>query len=157
MKFVVALLLPLSISLLAACGFEPVHRPALSDEPSNVTISEIDGRAGHALRKALLQQTALGFTDVDQADISVNLSESLSRIGFATNGVATRSSITLRGRYVADLGDDAVSGSEEAIVYYSVPNAPYGDISAQNDAAERAADVLARRIVDDITLKLSRR
>ncbi|MEO0465397.1 MAG: LPS assembly lipoprotein LptE [Pseudomonadota bacterium] len=142
---------------LSACGFQPVHGPELSSGSTNISIEEIDGRTGHALRKALLQETASGVPGVESAVISVNLSESLQRIGFNSDGVSTRSSITLRGQYVVDMGDDALSGQEQSVVYYSVPASPYGDISAQNDAAERAANVLAKNMIDDITLQLTRR
>lgn len=143
--------------LLSACGFEPVHRPGLTEGSSTVQISEIEGRTGHALRKALLQETASGIPGADYANITVTIRESLDRIGFNGDGAATRSSITLRGRYFVDFGEDAISGQEQATVYYSVPDSPYGDISAQIDAADQAAVVLAREIVDDIILQMSRR
>lgn len=145
------------VGLLSGCGFEPVHRPGLTDGPSTVQISEIEGRTGHAVRKALLQETVSGIPGADYANITVTIKESLDRIGFNGDGAATRSSITLRGRYFVDFGEDAISGQEQATVYYSVPDSPYGDISAQNDAADQAAGVLAREIVDDIVLQMSRR
>lgn len=157
MRFLSIPLLLSALALIAACGFQPVHGPALSSGNSSVQIAEIDGRSGHALRKALLQETASGLPGTDYADISVEIRENLSRIGFDSDGLTTRSAITLQARYVVDLGDDALSGNEVAVVNYAVPDSPYGDISAQNDAAERAANVLAKRIVDDITFQLSKR
>ena len=146
-----------TLGLITACGFEPVHKPGIDSGASNIQIEQIDGRTGHSLRKALLRETAAGIPDSDGAVIQIELKEQLSRIGFGSDGIATRSAITLTGRYIIAFSDDAFTGEVRAVEYFSVPATPFGDISAQNDAADRAASVLARHIKDDIILQLSRR
>lgn len=149
-----ALVLP-----LAACGFEPVHAPRAASSPGAISVNTVDGRAGHELRAALLSELSPGLPGAEQGGaLTLDLNERIVYLGFRPDGAAFRAAIRLDADYVLDLDSDAVSGSANAEVFYSVPpNTPYGDVSAQNDATERAARQLARRLRDDMVLQLSDR
>ena len=142
---------------LTGCGFEPVYGPSLSSEAAPIQIDVIQGRNGHHLRTALLQETSVGLGGgvAEEGRLSIELSESINRLGFAPDGAASRSTYRLQARYVLELPETAISGTVTSQVAYSVPDAPFGDISAQADSGERAARMLARSIVDDIRLKLA--
>lgn len=146
-----------ALSLIAACGFQPVYSSGFNESRAgNITVEKIDGRAGYELRRTLLQELAIGLPNVSEpATLSVKLSESLSRLTFETDGAATRSSIVSSGSYVLNYGGKRLSGRQEAEISFSVPDSPYGDIANQTGASTRAARQLGKKIADDIRLKLS--
>ncbi|NBC19463.1 MAG: hypothetical protein GVY06_00200 [Alphaproteobacteria bacterium] len=150
--------LPALLLALGACGFQPVYGTNLGAGDGNVRIEQIQGRTGHALRKALLRETAAGIPGAGGPTvIRVELDETIKRLGFRPDGAASRSSVNLRAKYVAEFPDNAVSGRAETEVFFNVPREVFGDVAAQNNAAERAATDLARRINDDIRLRLADR
>lgn len=150
--------LPALVLVTASCGFQPVYGTGLGASGGDVQVEMIDGRTGQALRKALLRETAAGIPGADgKSVLTVELDETIKRLGFRPDGAASRSSVNLRAKYLVDFPDDAMSGKVESEVYFNVPNAPFGDVAAQNDAADRAARDLARKIADDIQLKIAAR
>ena len=141
---------------LAACGFQPVYAPAGSSlQRGSVVIDDIPGRSGHVLRKALMQQLGVGLPGLENARLTVTLDEGLQRLALRPDLAASRTDIFVTGRYVLATSDNAISGRITAETSFNVPDAPYGDISAQTDASERAIDLLAQRIVSDIQLQLA--
>lgn len=152
-RCLLALLLPFA---LGACGFQPVYSPALSSSASPLQIDEIPGRAGHELREALILETRNGLpgTQGETGYMVVDLEERVLSTGFRSDGSAFRATLRLNARYVVDFGDKSVSGRESAETNYDVPDAPFADVSSQNDATQRTAQELARRITDDLIIKL---
>lgn len=145
-----------ALSLASGCGFEPVYRGDLSEAGGSVDVPQIAGRTGHVLRKALLQETRVGLPGAEgQASIDVRLSESINRLAFKADGAASRSSVRLVARYELVHDGQPLSGQAVSEIYYFVPDAVFGDISAQTNAARQAAEELARRIVEDIRLQLA--
>ncbi|MEL6258976.1 MAG: hypothetical protein AAFQ67_07970, partial [Pseudomonadota bacterium] len=142
---------------LASCGFQPVYSTGSEASQSSVEISEIPGRSGYELRKALMSELAPGLPGVQNAVLTVELRESLNRINLQADQGAARTDFRASGRYVLDIGDDAISGSVNMETSFSVPTEAFGDITAQVDAANRAMSTLARRIADDIKLQLASR
>lgn len=150
--------LPALLFALGACGFQPVYGTNPGAGDGTVRVEQIQGRTGHALRKALLRETAAGIPGAEGPTvIRVELDETIKRLGFRPDGAATRSSVNLRAKYVAEFPDNAVSGRAETEVFFNVPAEVFGDVAAQNNAAERAVTDLARRINDDIRLRLADR
>ncbi len=146
----------LALSPLASCGFEPVYRADLADTGGTVEVPVIQGRTGHVLRKALLQETRLGMPGaIGQTRIEVDLQERINRLAFRADGAASRSSIRLVGRYTLTHDGEMLEGVAESEIYYFVPDAVFGDISAQTNASRQAAEELARRIVETIRLQLT--
>lgn len=153
--------LPICIGFLAflgsGCGFQPVYAPAVSAQSGPIEIDQIDGRAGHELRKALLLETANGLPGAPQgARLAVSLEESIVNTAFDSDGTTRRAIIRLRADYVIDLGDNALSGRETANVPTNVPDPIFQDITNQDEARISAARLLARQITDKIILDLSR-
>lgn len=141
---------------LGACGFTPVHSSTIGTglASSNVTIPEIPGRTGHELRKALLDEFAAGLPGIENARLTVDLDERLGRLAIRPDEAAARTDLRLSGRYVLDIGDNAITGRSEADTSFNVPTSAFGDIASQQAARNQVATILAQRIADDIKLQL---
>ncbi|MGB2177282.1 MAG: hypothetical protein ACPH9E_05010 [Hyphomonas sp.] len=152
-RFLIALAL-----VLPACGFQPVYAPggSASFAAGNITVKEIPSRAGYKLRRALQQELAAGLPNLDEtAVLEVKLKEKLVRLQFKPDGAASRSSYRAEATYALRGENISVVGQSDAETSFSVPNEPYGDISAQTNASDRVMGVLASRIVDDLRLQLA--
>ena len=152
-RFLIALAL-----VLPACGFQPVYAPggSASFASGNIMVKEIPGRSGYMLRRALQQELAAGLPNLSTtATLEVKVSDSLTRLQFKPDGAASRSSYNASASYVLAGENISVRGSSDAETSFSVPDQPYGDISAQTNASDRVMRVLAGRIVDDLRLQLS--
>ena len=152
-RFLIALALT-----LPACGFQPVYAPggSASFASGNITVKEIPGRSGYVLRRALQQELAAGLPNLGStAILEVDLEDKLTRLQFKPDGAASRSSYTAKASYVLAGETISIAGKSDAETSFSVPDEPYGDISAQANASDRVMRVLASRIVDDLRLQLS--
>ena len=139
----------------SACGFEPVYRGDLSASQGQIDIAQIDGRTGHEVRKALLEETIVGLPGVNgPATLEVELRERINRLAFRADGAASRSSVRLQAVYTLQTDAGPLRGRAESEVYFFVPSDVFGDITAQTNAARQAANDVARRIVEDVRLKL---
>lgn len=151
MKQVLIALLALTLS---ACGFTPLY--ANGGGAGNIDIAQIDGRAGQALRKALLQELGPGLPGLDgPASLEVVLEESLGRLALRPDESATRTDVLVSADYVLSFEGNAVSGRSSAESSFLVPDAPFSDITAQIDATDRAMLILARRIADDLRIAMA--
>ncbi|MEM1088537.1 MAG: hypothetical protein AAGH90_12490 [Pseudomonadota bacterium] len=152
-----ALFAALALSLLgcvSSCGFQPLY--ADGQATGRVTVEQIDGRTGQALRKALIQELGPGLPGLEgEATLTVILDENLARLALRPDEAASRTDVIGKAEYVLATADTAISGEIRAETAYNVPNAPFSDITAQIDAGERLMTVLARRLVDDIRLKMA--
>jgi LPS-assembly lipoprotein len=152
-RFLIALAL-----VLPACGFQPVYAPGGSATfaSGNITIEQIPGRSGYKLRRALQQELAAGLPNLNEtARLDVKLKENLIRLAIKPDGAAARSSVSAEATYVLSTESKSFRGNSDTEISFSVPDAPYGDISAQTSASDRAIRQLASRIVDDLRLQLS--
>ena len=152
-RFLIALAL-----VLPACGFQPVYAPGGSATfaAGNITVKKIDGRSGYMLRRALQQELAAGLPNLDApVTLEVSLKDKLTRLQFKPDGAASRSSYSATANYFLSGEEISLQGSSDADTSFSVPNEPYGDISAQTNASDRVMRVLAGRIVDDLRLQLA--
>jgi LPS-assembly lipoprotein len=139
---------------LSACGFTPLYAGGAGG--GNINIEQIDGRAGQALRKALLQELAPGLPGLEgPASLSINLRERIGRLALQPDEAATRTDIIVSAQYVLAHDDGTVSGNSSAETSFLVPDAPFSDITAQIDATDRAMLLLARRIADDLRIKMA--
>lgn len=151
------LLIALSLLGLGACGFQPMYAPQGADSRGLVTVAQIDEREGYFLRKALVERLAPGLPGLDSpATLAVDLDQRLSRLRFQPDEAASRTDVVAVAQYVLETGETPVVGRVTATVSYDVPDDPFADISSQTDALERVMNLLSRRIVDDMRLKLAR-
>lgn len=139
---------------LTACGFTPLY--AAGGNAGNINIETIEGRAGHALRKALVQELAPGLPGLEgPASLNIVLNESIGRLALQPDEAATRTDIIVSADYVLAFEGNALAGSSAAETSFLVPDAPFSDITAQIDATDRAMLVLARRIADELRIKMA--
>lgn len=151
------LLAAFALVLVTACGFKPVYSTGGGGFASGpIEVQQISGRSGHMLRRALQEQLAAGLPGIDQtAVLSVDLDENITYLAFKPDGAASRSSVIMSATYTLTDETRRLSGRRETSIDFSVPDAPYGDISAQTNATDRAARQIAQKIVDDLRLQLS--
>jgi LPS-assembly lipoprotein len=86
------------------------------------------------------------------------LGEQVVRLGLRTDESSTRADLTLTARYTLTPagGGAPIRGTVQSVATYTIPTQAYGEIAAQDDARERAAEVLAQRIRADLALRLAR-
>jgi LPS-assembly lipoprotein len=142
------------IAALGACGFQPVY--AARPDAGTITVNEINGRAGYMLRRALQRELAAGLPGINGAAVlDISLDEDLTRLTFTPDGAASRATVIAKGEYALTHGDKVLEGDVNAETSFAVPDAPFGDIAAQTSASDRAMSELARKIADDMRLKLA--
>ncbi len=152
------LLALLALALVATCGFQPVYAPSGGAYASagKIEVAPISGREGHMLRRALLQELAAGVPGVEESlTLTVNLDSNLSRLRLQPDGAASRSNVLARGNYRLDGETTRLRGRTEVETSFLVPDSPFGDITAQTSASDRAMRLLAKQIADDIRLQLA--
>ena len=151
MKQIVFAFLALTLS---ACGFTPLY--ATGGSAGNIQIDQIDGRAGQALRKALLIELGPGLPGLEgPAQLNIVLDESIGRLALQPDEAATRTDIIVSAEYVLAYDAGTLAGRSDAETSFLVPDAPFSDIAAQIDATDRAMLLLARRIADDLRIKMA--
>lgn len=149
---------PLLLIFTGACGFQPVYAPVngMSAESGLISVSPIEGRQGHMLRRALQQELAVGVPGLtEKVTLTVTLDSDLTRLALRPDGAASRSSIVAKGNYRLEGENTKLRGRSNVETAFLIPSSPYGDIAAQTDAGDRAMRVLAKQIADDIRLKFA--
>ncbi|MGQ0533820.1 MAG: LPS assembly lipoprotein LptE [Caulobacteraceae bacterium] len=145
--------------LLAACGFQPMYAPAGGGNAIGpVQIAEIEGKAGHVLRTELSRILAVENDGSPPAHLAVTLQESVTQLGIRRDESATRAELRLTANYIltpATPGARVMRGSVYTVVNYDIPTAAFGEISAQDDARERAAETMAQRFRAELALRMA--
>ncbi len=140
---------------VGACGFSPVYGSmgAGSGGSGPIRIAEIDGRTGHFLRQELVRSVSPGVPGLNAAaELQVDLTEQIVRLGFAPDQAASRSDYVGTAQWTLR-GTDGVliaNGSVREAASFNFADAAYADIAAQTAARERVATMLARSIRDQI-------
>jgi len=155
-----ALLTALTLALtapLAACGFQPMYAPASGAGIGPITITQIDGKAGHVLKTELDRMLRPGAASGGAPQIlEIELTESVSQLGIRLDESASRAELRLTAAYTLTPPEDAtkaITGSLFAVVNYEIPTSAFGEIAAQDDARERAAEMLAQRMRAELALR----
>ncbi|HRO04843.1 MAG TPA: LPS assembly lipoprotein LptE [Terricaulis sp.] len=144
--------------LVAACGFQPMYAPAGGGGAIGpVSIGEIEGKAGHVLRTELTRMLAVeNSSGGEPASLEITLRETITEQGIRLDESATRAELRLTANYVltpAPGQGRAIRGSLFTIVNYEIPTAAFGEITAQDDARERAAETMAQRFRSELALR----
>jgi LPS-assembly lipoprotein len=149
----------LSLFLLAACGFQPMYaQPGGANAIGPVQIAEIDGKAGHVLRTELSRLLAVENDGSPPMDLRITLVERVTPLGIRRDESATRAELRLTANYIltpAQPGARVMRGSVFTIVNYDIPTAAFGEIAAQDDARERAAETMAQRFRAELALRMA--
>ena len=140
-----------SLLLLAACGFQPMYAPAGGGNAIGpVQIGEIPGRAGHTLRTELSRILAVENDGTPPMQLEVTLVENVAQLGIRRDESATRAELRLTANYVltpATGQGRVMRGSVVSTANYDIPTAAFGEIAAQDDARDRAAETIDRKSV----------
>jgi LPS-assembly lipoprotein len=155
---ITVLALALSPLVLASCGFQPMYAPSAGGAAIGpVNVSMIEGRAGHVLKTEL---DRLLMVDANASgpphQLTIRLRENVSRLGIRLDESASRAELRLTADYVLTPSEGrAVRGRMQTVVNYEIPTAAFGEIAAQDDARDRAAETLAQRMRAELALRLA--
>ncbi|HYD89557.1 MAG TPA: LPS assembly lipoprotein LptE [Vitreimonas sp.] len=145
--------------LLAACGFQPMYAPAGGGPAIGpVSIEEIEGKAGHVLRTELSRILSVENGDAPPSQLEITLLEQVTPLGIRRDESATRAELRLIANYVLtppQPGAQVMRGSVVTVVNYDIPTAAFGEIAAQDDARERAAETMAQRFRAELALRMA--
>jgi LPS-assembly lipoprotein len=145
--------------LLAACGFQPMYAPAGGGAAIGpVMVEQIDGKAGHVLKTELDRILAVeANTGATPATLHITLLERVTPLGIRVDESATRAELRLIANYVLtpNNGGQVMRGSVFTVVNYDIPEAAFGEIAAQDDARERAAETMAQRFRAELALRMA--
>ncbi len=143
--------------LVAACGFQPMYAPGGGGAIGPVQIAMIEGKAGHVLKTELDRMLTAENSAATPASLEITLTEQISRLGLRRDESATRGELRLVATYVLTPGDGrtAMRGTLSTIVNYEIPSAAFGEITAQDDARERAAENMAQRFRAELALRMA--
>jgi LPS-assembly lipoprotein len=150
-----------SALLLAGCGFQPLYAPGPVGAPvlGSISVTQIEGKTGHELKTALDRLFSPERGTTEPKTLEIKLIENLAGVGYRIDDTASRVDMDVRATYVLrdPAGKELAKGELRTLAPYDVPASAYGEITAQNDARERAAEDLAERIRIDLALKLNRK
>lgn len=151
----------LSLALLAACGFSPMYGPGPNGEAGGPIgpvqiVGDLSGRAGHTLRTELTRLLAVDEGSGPANRLEIRLREQVIPLGLRLDESASRAELRLTATYVLrpPQGEE-MRGSVLSVVNYEIPLAAFGQITAQDDARERAAEILAQRMRAELALRLA--
>ncbi|RZV34469.1 MAG: hypothetical protein EX262_04395 [Sphingomonadaceae bacterium] len=155
-------LLPLVVlAALSGCGLKPIY----GGGPGNaavqglaaIEVSQMPGRAGWLMSKALNDRLAAAGSDAARYRLDVRLDDELEGLGLLNDDTIGRERRTLRARYqLVELETgaillDATAGSDAGI---DVVSSEYATIAAEQSALERLTEEVADQIVTRVSLAL---
>ncbi|MES1201194.1 MAG: LPS assembly lipoprotein LptE [Pseudomonadota bacterium] len=157
MRFVIASM----ALLLAGCGFEPMYAPSANGRMAigPVHVETIEGKSGHVLKTELDRILAVEDNGSPPAELDITLREQVILLGLRRDESASRAELRMTANYVLTpaAGGRPLRGSIYTVVTYEIPTAAFGEISAQDDARERAAETLAERMRGELAIRLHQR
>lgn len=150
-----------ALASLAGCGLSPMYSTQQGQGPIGaVEVGMIPGLAGHTLRSELDRLLSTERGDGPARPLQVTLREEVINLGLRLDESATRAELRLTADYV--LGPPApgtagreIRGSLLSVVNYEIPTGAFGVIAAQDDARERAAEVMAQRLRAELALRIA--
>jgi LPS-assembly lipoprotein len=145
--------------LLSACGFQPMYAQSAGAAIGRVHVQTIEGKAGHVLKTELDRLLAVEASVGEPTDLRITLEEYVGGLGIRLDESASRAELRLVANYVltppSGSGRQIMRGSVSAITNYDIPLSAFGEIAAQDDARERAAEVLAQRFRAELALRMA--
>jgi LPS-assembly lipoprotein len=144
---------------LASCGFHPMYSQSANGGPAigPVVIDRIDGKGGYVLKSELEKLLDVERGTGPVRHLVITMTEAIGGLGFRVDESASRSDLYLDASYqLYDFeGRELLRGAMRSVASYDVPNSAYGEITAQDDARERAAETLAEKLRADIAIRLA--
>ncbi len=143
---------------LSACGFTPMYASRADGGAviGPVNVEQIDGKAGHVLKTELERILAVEGGPGTPLQLQITLQESISGVGYRVDESTSRADLRLIANYVLTFPDgDVARGSVWTVAAYSTTQSAFGEIAAQDDARERAAETLAQRLRAELAIRVS--
>lgn len=149
---------------LTACGFEPMYGDGAAKTQmaglSTVRIDAIPDRPGQILRNYLIDRTQLRGGVAQRYGLAVSVNETRSDLGILTDASSTYAKLILRGNYrLYDLqtGATVTAGNVQNTTGYNVVSSGFGNISAAEDARNRALQEVGDDILNRVVLALTKK
>lgn len=145
-----ALVLLLATPALAGCGFTPLYaQPGVSPGLSGIETVAPEGRTGFLLRQALDDAFVRDLAKPPVYKLQIDLKQTRQPRGRRVDSAASRYELTLTANWKlvsAATGAVTYEGVTETEVTFDRADQPYASIAGHQDAEERAAGELARKI-----------
>ncbi|MFN3858729.1 MAG: LPS assembly lipoprotein LptE [Caulobacter sp.] len=145
---------------LAGCGFTPLYAaPGVAGGLGAIETIAPEGRAGALLRESMDDALGRDLSVAPQYRLEVELDESRIPRGRRPDGVASRFEyvVVANWKLVSRVnGATVAQGTSRAQITFDRADQPYASIAAQQDAEQKAADELARKIRLDLANVLLR-
>ena len=152
----IGLVATLGLLLLGGCGFTPLYAaPGVSPGLSAVETIAPEGRSGALLRESLDDALARDTAIPARWRLEVSLRESRIARGRRSDGVASRYEYVVTADWILTSRTDgvvAIRGTSRSEVTFDRADQPYAAIAAQQDAEQKVADELARKIQVDLAV-----
>ncbi|MBI1404937.1 MAG: hypothetical protein GC145_02275 [Caulobacter sp.] len=146
---------------LGGCGFTPLYAaPGVSPGLSAIETIAPEGRTGALLRESLDDALAHDAAAPPQWRLELALKEQRIPRGRRPDGVASRYEYVVNADWKLvsrATGETAAQGSSRAEVTFDRADQPYAAIAAQQDAEQKVADELARKIQMDLAVWMLKR
>lgn len=139
------------VTLLAACGFEPVYGPGGRAESLSGRIDVLPpaDEEGRALSRRL--ESRLGIAEAPDLILGADIAIEEEQLGVLPDGSISRYNVIGRVDWTLTRKDETVlKGREQSFTAYSATSTTVATIIAQRSARERLMTLLADRIVADI-------
>lgn len=142
----------------SACGFQPLYgeRSGVDADFGAVRVATGEGRAAYLVRQSIIDTLGAERPGVDpEYNLLVAVGESRRGFGLRTSDVATRFEISLVGTYQLidrESGTVLTRGRSIAAASFDVTDDVYADIAVEENAKERAADLLAERLERELAI-----
>lgn len=117
-------------------------------------------RTGYLVSEQLQRQLTAANAPDRTASMNIWVFERYVNIGVRETDASTRRDLYLTVRYQfmrSELDGESkkpIVGTHTAVATYNVTRSPYAEITAQQDARERAAEEISERIARDIAFKI---
>lgn len=161
MRVSLAAALSLVALALSACGFTPMYaQPGVSPALASIQTVAPDGRLGYLVRESLDDELAYSPGKPAAYRLELKLIEHRTPRGLRVDNVASRYEYTVEAYYsLIDIGTGVVvrEGQVKAEVTYDEAGQPYSGIATQQDAQQRVAAEVARKLRLDLSIWLSRK
>lgn len=146
----------LSLTALAACGFEPVYAPGGQAENlrGRIDIAAPEDEEGAALVERLEER--LGLPQGADLGLTAQIYIDEEALGFLRDGSISRYNVSGRVDWRLtrlDDGTEVLRGSERSFTSYAATSTTVATITARRDARRRLMVIIADRILQDILLR----
>ena len=135
---------------LSGCGFAPLYaQPGVVSHLASIDVVAPEGRAGFLMRRSLDDAFAKNSGAPATYRMNLQLAEARYPRGIRIDNVATRYEYVLTANYsLSSLPSGALAkrGVVRVELTYDSADQPYASIAAQQDAEDRGAEEVARRI-----------